>query len=257
MTMRANRQVYVGTSGWYYPDWRGNFYPEGLAKARWFAHYATRFSAVELNSTFYHLPKIDLFRAWAERAPAAFLYAVKAPRDLTHRHDTDRDAILQTLAEGARELGSHLGPILYQFPPWTVRDVACLRRLVTRLPAGFDHVIEFRHPSWYTEEVQEILTGGGVAFCIQDMHGSASPWWVTSPVAYVRMHGPTKRKYTGRYGAKRLHRLADELLHLSTSARKVFVFFNNTTAGAGAADAQELQELLRLQKALLVGGPAA
>jgi uncharacterized protein YecE (DUF72 family) len=244
MTAPTTRQVHIGTSGWYYPDWRGNFYPEDLAKSRWFARYAAHFSTVELNSTFYHLPRAELFHAWAERAPAGFLYAVKAPRDLTHRHDADPQHLVETLAGGARELGEHLGPILYQFPPWVVRDVAGLRRFVGWLPAGFDHVVEFRHASWYEEEVRQVLAEAGVGFCIHDMYASASPGWVTGRVAYLRLHGPSRRKYVGRYGTVRLRRLADQLRQLAEPGREVYVFFNNTTAGAGAADALELQELL-------------
>jgi uncharacterized protein YecE (DUF72 family) len=238
------RRLHIGTSGWYYADWRGNFYPEGLAKAHWFAHYTSVFGAVELNSTFYHLPRPELFRAWAERAPAGFRYAVKAPRDLTHGTDADPQALLQGLAAGARVLGEHLGPILYQLPPSFHRDLDGLRSLLGQLPPELDHVIEFRHASWYTDDVRALLTEKGVGFCIQDMHGSASPWWVTGPTAYVRLHGPGRPKYAGHYGSRHLRQLARALTNLEPSACAVYVFFNNTIEGAGAEDARALQEML-------------
>lgn len=246
MSTPSTQRIHIGTSGWYYPEWRGCFYPEKLPKTRWFAHYVTAFSVVEVNNTFYRLPTADSFRQWADRAPAGFIYALKAPRDLTHRYDTDRKALLQTFADGALSLGDHLGPVLYQFPPWLARNLAYLTEFLQNLPVGFDHVMEFRHPSWYEPEVQRLLKSADVGFCVHDMHGSASPEWRTSPVAYLRLHGPTRRKYVGRYGPARLREIGDRLLSLAKGARSVYCFFNNTADGAAVADALELQERFRM-----------
>lgn len=253
MSTPKKRPVRIGTSGWYYADWRGDFYPARLGKSHWFDHYAATFSTVELNNTFYRLPDPPTYRTWAKRAPLGFIYAVKAPRDLTHRQDADRETIFRDLALSARCLGEHLGPILYQFPPSIGRNIEELRGFLDRLPTGLDHVVEFRHPSWYEEEVRDLLTAAGVSFCIHDMYGSVSPWWVTGAVVYVRLHGPGKRKYAGRYGSERLRRLADQVEGVAASAREAYVFFNNTMAGAAVADALELRELMGQGTAALPG----
>jgi uncharacterized protein YecE (DUF72 family) len=237
-------RIRVGTSGWCYPEWRGNFYPKALPAAQWFAHYATQFNTVELNSTFYRVPGVQIFQAWAARAPAGFVYALKASREVTHRDAGDQEQVLQAMTDGASALGDHLGPVLYQFPPWLRCDLPRLDAFLERLPQGFHHVLEFRHPSWYTPEVERRLEHAAVGFCIHDMRGSASPGWVTGPVAYVRLHGPGQAKYTGRYGPARLRRLAARLLSFARLVPEVAVYFNNTAAGDAPADAQALRELL-------------
>jgi uncharacterized protein YecE (DUF72 family) len=235
--------VHVGTSGWYYRDWR-SFYPKGLPKTAWLSYYASLFDTVELNSSFYGIPKPGVFRGWAHKVPPGFLFAVKAPQDLTHRRDQDPQTVLESLLSGARELGEHLGPILYQLPPWLTRDLDYLEHFLALLPLGLDHVIEFRHASWYEPEVQRQLKAAHVGVCIHDMHGSASPMWQTGPVIYCRFHGPTSLKYQGRYGTERLRLLGEQLLALAETARCVYIFFNNTAAGAAVADAVELRDLV-------------
>src|SRR5205085_6561476 len=110
----------VGTSGWSYTDWRPGFYPERLAKTKWFAYYASAFDTVEINSTFYGTPTVDTFRTWAARAPQGFVYALKAPRELTHFRPQNPAVLLGDWIQRARNLADHFGPILYQFPPWLV-----------------------------------------------------------------------------------------------------------------------------------------
>ena len=118
MLVPAKGRIRVGTSGWSYPDWRDKFYLSTLPKAQWFRHYSTVFDTVELNSTYYGTPKSAVFQAWACAAPDQFVYALKADRDLTHRVGKNRNLVLKALCDGARILGVHKGPILYQFPPW-------------------------------------------------------------------------------------------------------------------------------------------
>src|SRR5205814_7471349 len=133
-----------------------------------------------------------------------------------------------------------------QFPPSLKSNPDYLRRFTRRLPEGLRHVVEFRHPSWYEESTARLLTDAGAGFCIHDSRGSASPEWVTGPVAYVRFHGTGAVKYTGRYGESRLRQTADLVRRLAREAGEVYVYFNNThTATAdAAADALELKRLL-------------
>jgi len=240
--------VRIGTSGWSYAEWRGTFFPARLRRGDWFAHYAACFDTVELNSTFYGIPGEQTFRTWASLAPAGFVYAVKAHQDITHQTGKGDDAAetLDLLAARVCLLGEHLGPILYQFPPWLTRDLDYLRHFTGRLPEGFRHVVEFRNRSWYEDSTARLLTDAGVGFCIHDLEGSASPEWVTGRVAYLRLHGPGPVKYKGRYGIARLREMADLVHRLAGAAGEVYVYFNNThTPDADAAmDALELKQLL-------------
>ena len=134
-----------------------------------------------------------------EQAAPGFVYTIKASKFLTHQKKLkDPVGPLELLLERARRLGPHLGPILYQLPPWHC-DIERLRDFLAALPDGFRHVLEFRDPSWYTEEVHRLLTQASVGFCIHDMKGVPCPQWVTAPFAYLRFHGPTNTAYVGRY----------------------------------------------------------
>jgi len=220
------------------------FYPAGLAARNWFSFYASVFETVEVNNTFYRIPAATTAEAWGRQAPEGFVYALKAPQLLTHQRDGDPTEVLSTFLERAQLLGDHLGPILYQFPPGRRCDLPWLSSFLDLLPTGFHHVVEFRHRSWYVEEVREVLARQGVGFCVHDMHRSAAPPWVTGPVAYVRFHGPSAVKYTGRYGSARLGHWADQLDAFVQDGRDVFAFFNNTAQAAAVPDARELRALL-------------
>jgi uncharacterized protein YecE (DUF72 family) len=242
--------IRVGTSGWVYRDWRGRFYPAELPTSAWFTFFAERFQTVEINNTFYRRVADSVFQAWRDQAPAGFLYAVKASRLLTHRKKLiDAESILPTVIEPARLLGPRLGPVLYQLPPrWRV-NAERLRQFVRLLPKDLRHVIEFRDPSWYTDEVRDILDEHGIGFCVHDLKGEGSPVWATGPIAYVRFHGPTAAAYRGRYGKPRLRKWADRIRKFSAAGREVFVYFNNDVGGAALDDARDLLDLLGLAPA--------
>src|SRR5262249_27515007 len=134
--------------------------------------------------------------------------------------------------------------ILYQLPPHWGRDLARLRAFVAALPADLRHVLEFRDPSWYTDEVRRLLTDAGVGFCIHDMPGAASPHWVTGPLVYLRFHGPAERKSAGRYGPWRLVPWAERIEDYRRQGLDVFAYFNNDVGGHAPADAAALKALL-------------
>ncbi len=243
--MGANGHIRIGTSGWIYRHWRGIFYPPALPTARWFAHYSKHFDTVEINNTFYRLPAPEVFTEWRRQAPPDFTYAIKASRFLTHMKKLkDPAESLERILGRARELGPHLGPVLYQLPPRWHCNVDRLREFIACLPFDLQHVFEFRDPSWYADAVRELLTGTGMGFCIHDMKGSHCPRWVTGPVVYVRFHGPTAVKYAGSYSRAHLAAWADDIRAWHAEGRRVYVYFNNDGGGHAIANARTLRELV-------------
>jgi uncharacterized protein YecE (DUF72 family) len=245
--MSAAGRVRVGTCGWSFPDWRGTFYPADLPAKRWFAYYAGHFDTVEINYTFYRLPPAETFASWRRQAPPGFLYAVKASRFLTHRKKLkDPAQPLDTLLERARQLGPHLGPLLYQLPPRWRCDLDRLAAFLRLLPPDLTHVFEFRDPSWYNPAVRDLLAGHGAGFCIHDLRGSASPDWVTARAVYLRFHGPTETPYAGRYPGHHLRAWAERIRRLVSEGHDVYAYFNNDDRAFAAFIAQELRDLVGL-----------
>jgi uncharacterized protein YecE (DUF72 family) len=235
---------FIGTSGWTYPHWRGTFYPADLPQSRWFTFYAERFRTVEINNTFYHLPGPETFDAWRDQAPARFVYAVKASRYITHMKKLkDAAEPLSRLLERARRLREHLGPLLYQLPSNWQRDLERLRTFLGLLPGDLQHVFEFRHQSWLTDETFALLDRAGVGFCIMDLPGLETPVRVTGGLVYVRFHGP-ERAYEGSYSDGELASWASRIGQFVRRGLKTYVYFNNDAHGYAARDAERLRRLL-------------
>jgi uncharacterized protein YecE (DUF72 family) len=241
--MRRGR-ARVGCSGWEYKHWRGDFYPAELPRPRWFEHYASRFDTVEINNTFYRLPERSTFAAWKARAPAGFLYAVKASRFLTHMKKLkDPEEPLERLFSRMSALGPHLGPVLYQLPPGWKVDVDRFRHFLGLLPSGVRHVIEFRNPSWYDRRVCASMEEHDVALCLHDMPGSAPARRRVGPFVYVRFHGASS-KYGGGYSEDRLRGWADWLNAERQNGCDVYAYFNNDVGGHAPRDAVTLRRVL-------------
>ena len=231
--------VRVGCSGWQYRHWRGNFYPADLPVKSWFEHYAAVFDTVEINNSFYRLPEADTFASWAARAPGGFLFAVKASRFLTHMKKLkDPEEPVERLFSRMRTLGKNLGPVLYQLPPGWKADRQRLEQFLQVLPRA-RHVIEFRDPSWYVDEVYEVLERYRVSLCLHDMHGSASGRVRIGPIVYVRFHGPSGR-YHGSYSSDALRSWADWLRVQLDGGVDVYAYFNNDVGGHAPRDALTL-----------------
>jgi uncharacterized protein YecE (DUF72 family) len=246
----------IGCSGWNYKHWRGNFYPGELRQREWFAHYSRVFDTVEINNTFYRLPESAVFAAWREQAPAAFLFAIKASRFITHlKRLRDPEEPVTRLFERACQLQAHLGPVLYQLPERFHCDLSRLDDFLAVLPRTLgeingtpaDHVIrhvfEFRHPSWYVGETQAVLRAHGAVMCLHDKAGSAVLEPMDTPFVYVRFHGPGGR-YFGRYDRPRLQQWAAQLAEQWRAGRDVFAYFNNDPDGMAVRNAQELRALM-------------
>ena len=243
-------RVRIGCSGWQYKHWRGDFYPDNLPASRWLEHYAAHFDTVEINNSFYRLPSAETFAAWRSRVPRGFLYAVKASRYLTHMKKLTTPADpLALLFSRARQLRDRLGPTLYQLPPRWPRNLERLAAFVRALPKSRQHAIEFRDPSWYTDETFDLLERHHVALCLHDMAGSATGRMAVGPFVYVRLHGP--QKYAGRYPDSQLREWADWTARRSQQGVPVYIYFNNDTGGHAPRDAIRLRDLCHRSGALI------
>ena len=237
-------RVHIGCSGWIYRHWRGLFYPEKLAQARWFSFYADTFGTVELNTSFYHLPKAESFAKWRDQAPPGFRYAVKAPRFITHMKKLkDCAEPVEEFLRRARNLGPAIGPILYQLPPRWACNPARLDDFIALLPRDLVHVFEFREKSWLTAEVLALLGERGVSFCVHDMPGSQTARWAVGPVAYVRFHGG-EGKYWGRYSDQGLLSWTDWVVAEAEGGRDVWCYFNNDVDAHAIHDALTLRSMV-------------
>ena len=203
------------------------------------------FDTVEVNNTFYRLPEAVTFDAWRGRAPAGFLYAVKASRYLTHmRKLKDPEEPISRFFERAGHLGAKLGPVLYQLPPRWKRDLPRLEAFLSLLPKRRRlHAVEFRDPSWYGGETYALLEKARVALCLHDMRGSESPTLFVGPFAYVRFHG-SGPKYGGRYPDQVVADWARLLAVQVHQGRDVYAYFNNDAGGHAPRDAVRLRDAM-------------
>jgi uncharacterized protein YecE (DUF72 family) len=232
----------VGCSGWSYAHWRGVVYERGLGEGRWLEHYATLFDTVEVNATFYRLPRRQTVAGWAERTPSGFVFAVKASRYLTHvKRLTDMERGVERLmacVEPLDEAGK-LGPVLWQLPETFHRDDDRLAGAIGTLPPG-RHAFEFRHPSWFVPEVEGLLREHDVALVVGDHPARRfQTRSVTAGFTFVRFHHG--RGKDGRYTGRQLDEYADWLREVRARA-DVYAYFNNDWQGFSVENAIELLE---------------
>lgn len=226
-----------------YKHWRGLFYPEGLPVKRWFAHYAASFNTVEINNSFYRLPKPETFAGWREQAPPGFCYAVKANRYLTQSKKLiDCAEPVARMMASVEALKPALGPLLYQLPPHFRCNLERLEAFLAIVPRDVANVFEFREPSWYCDAVFAALERHGASLCVHDMPGSQAPRIAIGAVAYVRFHG-TAGKYVGRYGEDALQDWSNWMAAEARGGRAVWTYFNNDIAGHAIEDARALRKL--------------
>lgn len=241
-------RIWIGTSGYVYRHWRkGVFYPPGLKARDELAYYATRFHTVELNNPFYRLPTADMFARWREATPDDFRFAVKASRYITHvKRLRDVGDEIALFMERAMLLRPKLGPILFQLPPNQQLDLPRLTDFLSLLTADRRWVLEFRHPSWHTREVYQLLSQRAVALCIPVGGGLHPDRITTAPFTYIRMH--RGQEPGGGFTAEELRSWAGQVRALSNAGKDVYVYFNNDWEGYAVRDAATLQELLGLSR---------
>lgn len=184
-------ELLVGTSGFSYPEWKGNFYPTGLADADMLVSYAERLRTVEINNTFYRMPQPALLEGWSQKVKniESFAFSLKAPRSITHiaRLKDAGDAVLHFWSV-AKTLGARLGPVLFQLPPFLRKDAGVLRDFLAALPAECQAAFEFRHPSWFDDEISTLLADKRAALVAGDPDdGEPLPLIATAPFGYLRL----------------------------------------------------------------------
>jgi len=237
-------KLYIGTSGWVYRHWRGIFYPEGLAQAKWLEFYNQHFTTVELNNSFYHLPSEKAFAAWRERSSEGFVYAVKVSRLITHlKKLRNVEEALENFLSRAQILGEKLGPLLYQLPPNMPRNDRVLEAFLQLLPPGLCHVFEFRHESWFDEEVFALLRQHQIGFCVYDMPEFTTPIVATANFAYIRFHG-SGELYGSCYSDAELEEWAKRIAELGQDLTSVYIYFNNDAEAFAVSNAKTLAGLL-------------
>jgi uncharacterized protein YecE (DUF72 family) len=235
----AELTLYVGTSGWQYRDWRGAFYPPKLAQKAWLEFYAERFQTVEVNNTFYNLPEASVFEAWARRTPDDFVVTVKMSRFLTHlKRLLEPEEPVERFFDRASKLGRKLGPVLLQLPPGFEADPPRLDHALEVLPEDVLIAVEFRHRSWYTEEVRSVLERHGAALCWADRRRPLDPPWRTAPFGFVRFH-EGRSKPRPCYGHDALETWVERIASSFAPGEDVFAYFNNDHRCCAVRDAAE------------------
>jgi len=242
---RGKIEIRVGTSGWHYRHWAGLFYPEDLPKSDWLKFYAKSFDTVELNNTFYHLPKPSSVKTWHKQTPKNFLYAVKTSRYITHiKRLKDVSEELNLFYETIAPLKTKLGPVLFQLPPSFKKNLNRLEDFLKLLPKKKYTAIEFRNDSWYTQDTYDLLNEYGVGFCTHDLPGLESPRIVTGKLIYLRFHGAESR-YAGNYSKAALQDYANWLKENSKIVKGIYVYFNNDYNAFAVKNAGELRDMFR------------
>jgi uncharacterized protein YecE (DUF72 family) len=236
--------VWIGTSGWQYRDWRGTVYPPSIPLRSWLESYAGRFATVESNNAFYRLPERRTFEAWAERTPDDFVMAVKVSRFLTHiKRLADPEEPVARFLDRVAGLGPKLGPVLVQLPPQLRADVGRLAATLDRFPADVRVAVEFRHASWFSDEIRRLLSDRSVALCLADRRRPLTPLWRTAPWTYLRFHEGRARPRPC-YGRTALATWAGRLADGWSAEEDCYVYFNNDPRGCAPRDAARFAGLV-------------
>jgi uncharacterized protein YecE (DUF72 family) len=228
--------LYVGTSGYSYKEWKGSFYPEDLPAKAMLKYYAERFRTVEINNTFYRMPSASVLEGWAAEVPGDFRFVLKASQKITHiqRLKATDDSVAYLLNVAAT-LGERLGPFLFQLPPNMKKDAARLRDFLVQLPEGTRAAFEFRHQSWFDDEVFDLLRGRKLVLCIAEAEeGVDVPFLSTADWGYMRLRRPD-------YGDAELKTWVERVR--SQDWKDAFVFFKHEDEGKGPQMAKRFLEL--------------
>lgn len=240
----------IGCSGFHYEEWKGLFYPEKMPQRLWFEYYSSRFPTLELNVTFYRFPQVSFLENWYAKSPEHFLFSVKAPRLITHyKQFKESQSLLDDFYITVRKgLKDKLGPVLFQLPPQYQFTEERLQLLIESMDPSFDNVIEFRHVSWWTKQVQSALGDKKISFCGISHPSLPDEAIVNTGLVYYRFHGIPKLYYSA-YSSAELKRAADAI-RKNKMAKSIFIYFNNTATGAAIENATVLEGLVEKEEAL-------
>jgi uncharacterized protein YecE (DUF72 family) len=227
---------YIGTSGYSYPKWKGSFYPAKLPAKQMLGFYSTRFRSVEINSSYYRLPTASAVETWTSQVPADFRFILKAPEEITHRRRlVGAEQLVSSFLEVADTLKERLGPLLFQLPPNFKKDMPRLRAFLALLTPGCRAAFEFRHPSWFDDEVFGLLRDRQTALCIADAEDDLEvPFVATAEWGYLRLRRPDYDDAALKAWAERMR---------AQTWRDCFVFFKHEDSGKGPQLASRVLEL--------------
>jgi uncharacterized protein YecE (DUF72 family) len=233
---RVSVRTWIGTSGYSYPEWKGNFYPEKMAAKDMLRFYGEKFPTVEINNTFYRMPKEEVLRSWAEQVPEHFAFVIKASQRITHfQRLKECDDLLRYLFRVTAVMGPKLGPLLFQLPPNFKKDVPRLTAFFAAMPEQRRMAVEFRHASWFDDEVFETLRAQGAALCVSDTgEEPVAPLVATADWGYLRLRRENFSDDDLREWAKRIGEQAWS---------DAFVFLKHEEEGIGPKLAARLTEL--------------
>lgn len=231
-------QLYAGTSGWAYPSWKPDFYPEKLAQTKFLQYYASQLNAVEVNFTFRQLLKETTAQKWIDQTPPEFRFSIKAHQVITHikRLKKTEDFIprflgtIQPLAQAGK-----LGPLLFQLPPNLKADLELLREFLAVLPRGAISAFEFRNQTWFTDEVFELLKSRNLALCVAETEERTTPDVVTADFCYYRYRKPS-------YSPDERKAMIDRIQQHLAAGRNVFAYFKHEETPEGAIYAVEMMK---------------
>jgi uncharacterized protein YecE (DUF72 family) len=230
--------IWVGTSGYNYPEWKGSFYPADLAASKMLPYYAARFRTVEINYTFYRMPNAKILAGWVAETPPGFRFTLKAPRRITHdRRLKDVGDTVSAFCDLAGTLGDRLAALLFQLPPNLKLDLGVFDAFLGVLPPKVTAAFEFRHPSWLCEDVYDRLRARNLALCVADTGDATTPLVETADYGYFRLRDEG-------YQPADLERWASEIATRMTRWREAFVYFKHEDEGKGPEFAQGLLKVL-------------
>ncbi len=243
MIKKADK-IHIGTSGWHYSHWKGSFYPREFKPKDLLKYYAQHLNTVEINNSFYHLPEAKTLQMWRNIVPSDFLFAVKASRYITHMKKLkDPEDSLGKFLERVDVLGNKLGPVLFQLPPRWHLNLQRFESFLNFLPDRFRYAFEFRDPSWFHEDLYNIMRQYNVAFCMYHLAGFMSPKAVTADIIYVRLHGPGEA-YQGQYETEELAGWAGAFSTWINQGKTIYCYFDNDEAGYAVQDAVRLRQMM-------------
>jgi len=232
--------LFIGTSGFQYPEWKGSFYPQDLPTAKMLSFYASVFSTTESNYTFRRMPKAATLERWAELTPENFRFSLKAPQQITHFAKLQKcEDSTRFFCETAMLLQRKLGTILFQLPPSFKKDLAILETFLSTLPPRLRVAFEVRHPSWLDDDVYVVLEKANAALCIAQSEDFITPVVPTADHGYLRLR-------QAQYSPDDLRRWADVIAENSRWG-DVFVYFKHEEAGTGPQFAKMLMSLCAAQ----------
>lgn len=236
--------IFIGTSGWFFEHWKTTFYPENIKKDEFLEYYIKNFNSVEINNTFYQLPKKETLLKWKNTAPDDFIFSVKANQFITHRKKLkDPENSLPEFFDVISVLETKLGIILFQLPPRWRFNHDRLKNFIEYLPDNFRYTFEFRDKTWLNQDTYSLFSQHNISICIYDFESSLSLEGLTADFIYLRLHGPIGA-YQGQYSDKEIDFWANKISEWSLN-REIFCYFDNDERGYAPQDALRLSKRLQ------------